>query len=346
MTWVKLFKKVRLVLTVIVGVSTCASPSIAQESEQAFFAGKTVRLVVGFGTGGGFDAYARMLAPYLAKNLGATVIVENRPGAGGLLALNFVYAAPPDGLTMLIVNGTGAATAQLTDQEGARFDLGKFGYLATLTESPTVWLVGRHFQVKTVGEALKAGKKWRWAASGPADNLAAGAAFTCEALKLDCQTVLGYKGSNDAALALARGEADALNITDSSAHQYVQSNGLLPLATISRVRTRYFPDLPTIFEAVKLDADQEYLFNFRHMIQSFGRVLVVPPGLSRGRLAFMEAAVKKTVTDPEFLAEGDKRQLYTDYLDGATTSKNALGLVENVTPDQKKRVKAILLGKQ
>ena len=57
----------------------------------------------------------------------------------------------------------------------------------------------------------------------------------------------------------------------------------------------------------------------------------------------MEAAVKKTVTDPEFLAEGDKRQLYTDYLDGATTSKNALSLVANVTPEQKKRVQAILL---
>ena len=343
MTGVELFKKAGLVLTILVGVTTCASSSIAQESEQAFFAGKTVRFVVGFGSGGGFDAYARMLAPYLSKNLGATVIVENRPGAGGLLALNGLYTAPGDGLTMMIVNGTGAATAQLTDQQGARFDLGKFGYLATLTESPTVWLVGPHFQVKTVAEALKAGKKWRWAASGPADNLSAGAAFICEALKLDCQIVLGYKGSNDSALALTRGEMDALNITDSSAHQYVQSNGIVALATISRVRTRYFPDLPTIFEAVKLDADQEYLFNFRHVIQSFGRVLAVPPGLPARRLAFLEAAVKKSVTDPQFLAEGHKRQLYTDYLDGAATSKNALSLVANVTPEQKKRVQAILL---
>ena len=166
-----------------------------------------------------------MLAPYLSKNLGATVIVENRPGAGGLVALNGVYIAPADGLTMMIVNGTGAAFAQLTDQQGARFDLGKLGYLATLTAPPSGWIVGPHFQVKTVSEALKAGKKWRWAASGPVDNMSDGAAFICEALKLDCQIVLGYKGSNDAALALARGEMDALNITDFSAHQYVQSNG-------------------------------------------------------------------------------------------------------------------------
>src|SRR6266545_7841657 len=81
-----------------------AITAAAQESEQAFFAGKTVRLVVGFGPGGGYDSYARMLAPYLSKNLGATVIVENRPGAGGLVALSGVYMAPPDGLTMMIVN--------------------------------------------------------------------------------------------------------------------------------------------------------------------------------------------------------------------------------------------------
>ena len=118
------------------GVS--ASSATAQESEQAFFAGKTVRFVVGFGPGGGYDAYARMLAPYLSKTLGATVIVENRPGAGGLLALNGVYIAPPDGLTMMIVNGTAAVFSQLTDLQGARYDLGKIGYLATLSAPPSL----------------------------------------------------------------------------------------------------------------------------------------------------------------------------------------------------------------
>ena len=73
-----------LVLGVMVGLGSPASPAAAQSSEQAFFAGKSVRLVVGFGPGGGYDSYARMLAPYLSRNLGATVIVENRPGAGGL----------------------------------------------------------------------------------------------------------------------------------------------------------------------------------------------------------------------------------------------------------------------
>ena len=206
----------------------------AQDSEQAFFSGKTVRFVVGFGAGGGYDAYARMLAPYLSKTLGATVIVENRPGAGGLLALNGVYIAPPDGLTMMIVNGTAAVFSQLTDLQGARYDLGKIGYLATLSAPPSLWTVGPHYQVKTIAQALTGQRKWRWAASGPVDSLSDGAAFTCAGLKLDCQIVLGYKGSNDAALAVSRGEMDALYVTDTSANNYVQSNGLIPLATVGQ----------------------------------------------------------------------------------------------------------------
>lgn len=342
MAGIELLKKAGLVLGVLFGLATSVSCAAAQDSEQAFFAGKTVRFVVGFGPGGGYDGYARMLAPYLSKSLGATVVVENRPGAGGLLALNGVYAAPADGLTMMIVNGTGAAFSQLTEQEGARFDLGKLGYLATLTAPPSTWMVGPHFQVRTVPEAIKAGKKWRWAASGPVDSLSDGAAFTCEALKLDCQIILGYKGSNDAALAISRGEMDALYVTDLSAYQYVRSNGMIALATMGRERSRHFPKLPTIFEATKLDADQEWLFNFRHVIQSLGRILVVPPGLPEGRAAVLEAAVKKSVSDPNFLAEGEKRHLYTDYLDGVGTRKNAMSLVANVTPEQKKRVQTIL----
>jgi tripartite-type tricarboxylate transporter receptor subunit TctC len=331
-----------VVLALMLGVATLASSAAAQDSEQAFFAGKTVRFVVGFGPGGGYDAYARMLAPYLSKNLGATVIVENRPGAGGLVALNGVYMAPPDGLTIMVVNGTGAAFSQLTDEKGARYDLGKIGYVATMSSPPSLWTVGPHFGVKTIGEALKANKKWRWAASGPVDSLSDGAAFTCEALKLDCQIVLGYKGSNDAALAVARGEMDALYVTDTSANHYQQSDGLIPLATIGRDRSRFFPELPTIFEAVNLNTEQKWLFDFRHVVQSLGRILVVPPGMTVSRLAFLEAATKKSVSDPSFLAEGEKRELYTNYVDGAGTRKNATSIVTNVTPEQKKLVQDVL----
>jgi len=87
------------------------SPGRAQEAEKAFYTGKTVRMIVGSGVGGGYDVFSRLIAPYLAKTLGATVIVDNVPGAGGLVALNKLYIAPPDGLQISLVQGTMATVA-------------------------------------------------------------------------------------------------------------------------------------------------------------------------------------------------------------------------------------------
>src|SRR6476619_8390548 len=105
----------RIFLVLLAAVFTVSvQPARAQDSEKTFYAGKTVRMIVGSGVGGGYDVFSRLIAPYLAKTLGATVIVDNVPGAGGLVALNKLYIAPPDGLQISLVQGTMAAVAQLT----------------------------------------------------------------------------------------------------------------------------------------------------------------------------------------------------------------------------------------
>ena len=123
-----------LLLAVLFVVSV--SPGRAQDAEKAFYAGKTVRMVVGTGVGGGYDVFSRLIAPYLAKTLGTTVVVENQPGAGGLLALNKLYVAPPDGLQISLSQGMMAAVAQLMGDQAVRFDLTKFSYLATVGAPP------------------------------------------------------------------------------------------------------------------------------------------------------------------------------------------------------------------
>ena len=95
---------------VLLSLALCAlaslTPAQAQDAEKNFYAGKTVRMIVGSGVGGGYDVFSRLIAPYLAKTLGTTVIIENVPGAGGLLAVNKLYASPGDGLQISLVQGT------------------------------------------------------------------------------------------------------------------------------------------------------------------------------------------------------------------------------------------------
>src|SRR6187551_2499282 len=311
-----------------------AAGASAQESEKAYFQGKTVRMVVGSGTGGGYDIFSRMIAPYLAKVLGTTVIVENQPGAGGMVALNKLYVAPPDGLQISLSNGTGAAFAQLTGDKAARFDLTRFSALATVGAPPGLWLVGPNSPIREVQQAIDAKMKWRWASSGGTSGLGIGAAFTCEALKLDCHIVQGYKSSADAGLSVTRGEMDAVYVPESSANHFVKTKQNWALATISRTKSQFFQDRPTIFEAAKIDPDRLWAMDFLANLEGTGRLLMAPPGIPPARLAYLQAAIKETLHIPQLIAEGEKMERIIEYTDADSTLKTVSAVVSGVAPEQ------------
>ena len=329
---------------ILLATSMCLAAllSTANAEDKAYYQGKTVRMLVGSGPGGGYDVFSRMIAPYLARVLGTTVVVENQPGAGGLTALNRLYAAPPDGYLLSLSNGTGAAFAQITGQKGVRFDLAKFSYLATVGAPPALWMVAPESPIKTVEQALATQLKWRWAASGSTSGLATGAAFACEALKIQCQIVAGYTGSNQAALAVTRGEMDAINLPESSANHFQRTKQNSAIATMGRTKSRFFPDQPTIFQAVKLDADAEWLFDFYDNVSNLGRVMVAAPNMSPARLAYLQAIVKETLADPQLIAEGEKAERIIEYLGPNETLVNARKVVSEVTVEQKARIVKIL----
>ena len=135
---------------------------------------------------------------------------------------------------------------------------------------------------------------------------------------------------------------DALFVPESSANIYVRAKQNVALATMSRVKSRWFPDQPTIFEAVPLDADQQWLFDFFNGVESLGRIMIAPPNMAPARLAFLQEAVKETLHNPQLIADGERSQRIIEYLDDASTFKNAITVVSNVTPEQKKRVQTIL----
>ena len=312
----------------------------------AFYKGKTVKIVVGYGPGGGYDAYARMIAPHLDKVLGASVIVENQPGAGGATALNRVFVGQPDGLTLMIVNGTAAAFGQLLEQDGVRYDLAKLEHLGIVSSSPWMWLVSpTNPIVKTAAEAVAMNKLIRWGGTAPTDGLADGAAVACEALKLTCKVVIGYKGSAEVALAVQRGEMDAEYVSDTSANNYVKSGQAIAVAAMGRAKSRFFPDVPTIFEALKLTPEQEQWFDFRTDLDDLGRILVTTPGVPADRLAFLRGSVKTVLTDSAVKAEGEKSQRYVDFVEPEKARAKAIALVNGLSPEKKANMKHIILDK-
>jgi len=332
------------VRVVIWGLVLALTPLAAARAEDAatFYKGKTVRFVVGLGVGGGFDAYARMIAPHLAKELDATVIVENQPGAGGLIALNQIYAAPPDGLRLMIVNGTPAALGQLLGQENLRYDLTKVEHLGVISAYPWVWLAGPKTEIKTVADAMKPGVKIRWGGTGPSDGPSDGAAVTCEALHLDCQIILGYKGSGDIALAMERGEMDGLYVSDSSAANYVQNGQARAVASMARARSDLLPDVPTVFEQTKLTPEQEWWLDFRADLNDLGRILVTTPGVPADRLAYLRDAVKRALTDPALIEEGKRTKRFIAYQRPDEALEITRKVLTAVSPEQKERLRQVI----
>jgi tripartite-type tricarboxylate transporter receptor subunit TctC len=102
--------------------------------------------------------------------------------------------------------------------------------------------------------------------------------------------VMGYKSSSEAALAITRGEMDALYVSDTSANNYVKSGSNKAIAQVSHRRSQFFADLPTVFEGMSLTAGQSYWMELRATVDALGRIIVTTPGIPPDRLAHLQAA--------------------------------------------------------
>lgn len=330
---------------VAVFASVMAFSPLPAQAMDPYYNGKTVRFVVGFGAGGGYDTYARMLAPHYQRLLGATVVVENQPGAGGMVALNRFNVAPGNGLTLTIVNGTGASLQQLLGLKGARFDLTKFKILGTVDYSVWNFLVSPKSPYHTLEDVMKAGKTFHWGGSGKVSGMSDGAAMTCFALDMKCRVVTGYKGSRAAALAVAKGEMDAMYVSETSAYNYVKGKNARAIATMNRKRSILFPNLPTVFEQLpNLSKEQQWWIDYRATVESLGRILVMPPSTPHNLYKIVREATHKILSDPKFVAEGAKKKRYVKYIDAAQTEKNIVTVLKSLTPKQTAQIKKVVLG--
>lgn len=292
------------------------------EDPASFYKGKTLNFLVGLSPGGGYDLYARMVAPFLEKETGATVVVRNMTGGQEYVALRALYTAKPDGLNIFIVGGTTVVLNQLFgDPKAKGMDMRKVNWLCRLTYDPCVLLLSAKYPYRTIAD-LKSAKQPITAGTAAAlSNQHVAMAFLAEALGLDAKMVVGYSGSKEQALAAMRGELTSLMISAGSALEFAKQPELLPLVTVSLEKTRLFPKLPSISDLVTLSPEQVKWFQKQDKILGIGRPILATPGTPQERVQFLSRALDKVLHNKDLLAVADQTQRTIDYLSGQEVQK-------------------------
>lgn len=331
---------------IIAGACAMAASATTVQAAGAkdFYKGKTVRILVPYGAGGGYDTYARIMAPHFAKYLNATVIVQNKPGAGGLIGLNQVYAGKKDGTELVFFQGTSAAATQIVGAKNARFDLLKMGLIATVAWSPWLLLVEPKSKVKTIDDLKNFGKVISFGGNGVMSADTTGGRLVCMSLRLKCKAIVGYKGSRAASLALTRGEIDAYYVSDSSAYKYVKAKAAKPVVIFGPTKSIFFPDVKSIFDVAKVDERGKWLIAYHNNLESIGRILAGPPGIPADRLALLRKMAEDVLTDPKFVAEAKSKKRDILFSDAAKTEK-AVKAVLSISPERKKLATTLITGK-
>jgi tripartite-type tricarboxylate transporter receptor subunit TctC len=191
-----------------------------------------------------------------------------------------------------------------------------------------------------------------WGASGLTDNISDAEAVMAQALGLDPEQmgiVTGYSGSNETALATMRGEVDGMIVSSTSAANYVSSkgnDGLIPVAILDRERdTRFFPDVPTIFEITELDDEGSWWIDFRSRITAVGRSLVTHADVPENRLTYLREILSELLTDEEFTASGAARGRPVNYLSAEEQKSIVDSILRDFSETRRNEVKFVLTEK-
>ena len=271
----------------------------------AIAGGKPITIVVSYAVGGGADLMARLIAPRIADYLGQTVLVDNKPGAGGTIAAAQVARAAPDGTTLLLDASSFAVNPALIpklpyDSNAA------FTPLAVLAQFPNVLVCTPSFEARSVADVVRIARSkpqslaYASSGNGSAQHLA-GALF--EQLAKAELTHIPYKGGGPAMNDVMGGQVPLFFANVASSLGHIQSGRLRPLAVTAAVRCRALPDVPTMAEAgVK-----------GHEVLEWNPVLA-PAGLPAATRTALTTAIARAMADPEVL--GRVRALGGDLFSG------------------------------
>jgi tripartite-type tricarboxylate transporter receptor subunit TctC len=299
-----------------------------------FYRGKTIRLVVGYAPGGGYDFYARAVARYMGKHVpgNPAFVVDNMPGAGSLASANHLYRiAKPDGLTIGHFSGS-LFPLQAMGQKEISFDAAKFEYVGAVAKVEIVCGFPKSGGIDSVEKWLAAKSPPRLGGTAPGTGGHDTSRLLAATLGLPMQLVLGYKSTGDMRLAIERGELTGLCTGwESFRSLWKKQIDSGEFVIILQALAKPHPDLPKVPLAVsfaKTEEARQLLQVGAHDVASIARPFIVAPGTPKDRVQVLRRAFTATMSDPGFLADAERANLDIAPLTGEELEKTVLGVLK------------------
>jgi len=307
--------------------SMLIKPINAQAQTVPFYKDKTIRIIVGFTSGGIYDQYARLLARHMGRYIpgNPTIIVQNMPGAGSLTSTNFVYSvAKPDGLT-LGMPGSGIYLDQLLGRKEASFDVLKLNWLASVDQRDLLLYMKADAPWKSIEDVMSSKEQPKCGATGTSDLTSIVTAILEETLGVKFQEVRGYPGGVEIDLALEKGEIHCrgTGITTHFArepyftwHKTGFDRHIVQTGAKRDPRLSDAPTLADLMDKKKTSAISRNVAKVLLVSATLGRPIMTTPSTPVERVNFLRDALLKTFKDPAVIEEAKKSRLDLEVLTG------------------------------
>jgi tripartite-type tricarboxylate transporter receptor subunit TctC len=310
----------RFLLAWIIGALVLALQPGAGLAQEPFFKGKTIRIVLSTGVAGGYAEYARLLADHMGRHIAGAphFIVQSMPGAGGLLATNYLYAqAPQDGTTFGVVHSSIPLTP-LWGNRGVRFETLKFNWLGAFDQVDGMCIAWHDSPIRTWADVLD--KTYTVGSSGAGSPMDIYPAMLNKLFGTKMKVIAGYKDGTDIYLAMERGEIDGrcggqLTVIKSTRPAWLTEHRIRVPIVVAEKRIPEFPETPSVMEFVKDEPTRQQL-ELMFVSQGLDRPVLLPPGVPPARVRELRDAFDATMADETFRADIERRNLHIDPVTG------------------------------
>jgi tripartite-type tricarboxylate transporter receptor subunit TctC len=294
-------------------------------AQEPFYKGKQIRLIISAGVTGGYVEYARLLAAHMGRHLAGNpdFIVQSMPGAGGLLATNYLYAqAPQDGTTLGLIHSS-VPLAPLFGTQGARFDPLKLNWLGSMDRSDGPCTAWHTSPIKAWADLLS--KQFIVGSSGAGSQMDIYPAMLNKLFGTKIKVIGGYKDGGSIFQAMEREEIQGrcgpqLTAIKSLRPQWLTEGKVAIPIMISERRSAEFPIVPSIMEFAKDEPTRQQL-RLLIVTQDLDRPVLAPPGVPQQRVNELRSAFDATMIDPGFRADVDKLRLTLDWVRGEDVAR-------------------------